>query len=189
MAKKTYEPKEYIWYLDVDNEDKIFKCVVTDTECITYEDDREHKHLKITNPVRKNNVLQIDTVTAIYGQQIPFQLENGVPYIKIGGSWQMSETNRQERIAQGIRVNKLSSWIEIGAGAVLSLALLAKYFLTGSMGQWWILCIMGVMLIFAGLSNLARLKNELNLLKEGEEELAREKEEAREAARKEAENG
>ncbi len=189
MAIKTYEPREYIWYLDIDNEDKIFKCVVTDTECITYEGDREHKHLKITNPVRKNKVLQIDTVTSIYGQQIPFQLENGIPYIKIGGSWQMSETNRRERIAQGIRVNKTSSWIEIGAGAALTLALVGKYFLTGDMGQWWILAAMGVMLVIAGCSNLARLKNELNLLNEGEKELAREKQEAREAARKRSENG
>ncbi len=189
MAKKTYEPKEYVWVLDIDNEDKIFKCLVTDTECITYEGDREHKHLKVMNPVRKNKVLQIDTVTSIYGQQIPFQLENGVPYIKIGNSWQMSETNRQERIAQGTRVNKLSSWIEIGAGAVMAGGLLAKYFLTGDMGQWWILSVMGVMLIFAGISNMGRLKNELDLLKEAEVELTREKEEAREAARKQAENG
>ncbi len=189
MAKKPWEPKEYIWILDIDNEDKIFKCLVKETECVTYEGDKEHKHLKITNPVRKNNVLQIDTVTSIYGRQIPFQLENGVPYIKIDGSWQMSETNRQDRIAQGIRVNTLSSWIQIGAGSLLTLVMLAKYFLTGDMGQWWILCVVGVMLAVSGLSNLARLKNELNILKEAEEELAREKQEAREAARKQAENG
>ncbi len=189
MAKKTYEPKEYVWILDMDNEDKIFKCVVKDNEVVTYEGDKEHKHLKITNPVRKNKVLQIDTVTSVYGQQIPFQLENGVPYLQIDGKWHMSETNRQERIQQGIRVNKLSSWIEIGAGAVIAVATMIPYFVNGTLSDYWILSIMGVMLIFAGVSNLGRLKNELALLQEGEAELAKEKEEAREEARKHVENG
>ncbi len=189
MGKKTYETKEYVWYLDIDNEDKIFKCVVTDTECITYEGEQERKHLKITNPVRKNKVLQIDTITSIYGQMIPFQLENGVPYIQINGSWQMSETNRQERIAQNIKVNKNSSFIEIGAGVALIGVMLVKYFLTGDMGKWWFLSVMGAMLVIAGCSNLARLKTEMGMMKEAEAELAREKEEARAAARKQAENG
>ncbi len=189
MANKTYAPKEYVWYLDIDNEDKIFKCLVTDTECITYEGDKEHKHLKITNPVRKNRVLQIDTVTSVYGQILPFQLENGVPYIKIDGSWKMSETNRQERIAQNIRVNRISSFLLIGAGIAVTLVMLAKHYLTGDVGKWWFLSIMGAMLIISGCSNLVRLKKELEILEEAEAEMALEKEEARAAARKPSENG
>ncbi len=189
MAKKTYEPKEYVWILDLDNEDKIFKAVVKDDEVVTYEGEKEHKHLKIMNPVRRNKVLQIDTVTSVYGRQMPFQLENGVPYLQIDGTWHMSETNRQERIQQGIRVNKLSSFIEIGAGVVLGLVTLIPYFIDGSLSDWWILSVMGVLLIFTGCSNLARLKNELEILKQGEIEQAMEKEEAREEARKQAENG
>ena len=43
--EKTFEPKEHIWYLEVDGEEKIFKCLVTETECITFLGDVEHKHL------------------------------------------------------------------------------------------------------------------------------------------------
>ncbi len=174
---KTFEPKEHIWYLEVDGEEKIFKCLVTETECVTYEGDTERKHLKIMNPVRKDKVLQIDTITSIYGQQIPFQLENGVPYIKWDGGWKMSETNRQDRIAQGIRVNKLSAWIMISAGILCCAATAILYFILGAsnMGQWWLLAFGGVAVLMTGCMNLSRLRVELEALKEAEEEEAKEK--------------
>ena len=175
--EKAFEPKEHIWYLEVDGEERIFKCLVTETECITFLGDVEHKHLKITNPVRKDKVLQIDTVTSIYGQQIPFQLENGVPYIKWDGGWKMSETNRQDRIAQGIRVNRLSSWIMISAGLICCVVTAVLYLIlgTGQMGRWWLLAFGGVAIFMTGCMNLSRLKVELDALKEAEEMEANEK--------------
>ncbi len=176
---KHYEPKEYVWNLMWDGEDKVFKVLVTDTECITYEGDKEHKHLKIMNPVRKNKVLQIDTVTSVYGKQVPFQLENGVPYIKLDDVWKMSDTNRADRIAQGARVNKLSAGIEIGAGIVICAVMAIMYLLGMDLGQWWILIPMGVMLIVGGFSMLSRLKAEMEAIATAEREEA----EARAAAR------
>ena len=175
--EKTFEPKEHIWYLEVDGEEKIFKCLVTETECITFLGLVDDKHLKITNPVRKDKVLQIDTVTSIYGQQIPFQLENGVPYIKWDGGWKMSETNRQDRIAQGIRVNRLSSWIMISAGLVCCVVTAILYLILGpgQMGRWWLLAFGGVAIFMTGCMNLSRLKVELDALKEAEEMEANEK--------------
>ncbi len=171
------EPKLHIWYLDVDGEEKVFKCQVTETECITYLGDEEHKHLKITNPVRKDKVLQIDTVTSIYGQQVEFQLENGVPYIKWDGGWKMSETNRQDRIAQGIHVNRLSAWIMISVGLLCCGATAVLYSILGSsnMGQWWLLAFGGVAVLMTGCMNLSRLKMELQALEETAEEEAKEK--------------
>lgn len=187
---KHYEPKEFIWNLLWEGEDRIFKVLVTDTECITFLGDQEHKHLKITNPVRKNKVLQIDTQTSIYGKIVPFQLENGVPYIQLDGVWKMSDTNREERIAQGKRVNTMTAWIEIGAGAALCAVLGICYYLGMNLDRWWILIPMGVMLIVGGFAGLSRLKTEMQAL----EAAAMEEEEARKAARtkakaaKEAEN-
>ena len=40
-------PKEYVWALEIEGEDHEFKCLVTEDEVITYEDGREHKHLKV----------------------------------------------------------------------------------------------------------------------------------------------
>ncbi len=172
---KTFEPKEHIWYLEVDGEEKIFKCLVTETECVTYEGDKEHKHLKIMNPVRKDKVLQIDTITSIYGQQIPFQLENGVPYIKWDGGWKMSETNRQDRIAQNIRVNRISAGMLIAGGALVILLSLLGILKSVSDGKDWMFTVIGGAMIIGGLSNLSRLKMEMQALKEAEEEEAKEK--------------
>ena len=40
-------PKQYVWELEVAGEDKTFSCVVSEDECVTYEDGVEHKHLKV----------------------------------------------------------------------------------------------------------------------------------------------
>ncbi len=169
MAKKTYEPKEHIWYLEVDGEEKVFKCLVTETECITYEGNREHKHLKVMNPVRKDRVLQIDTITTIYGQKIPFQLENGVPYINWDGGWKMSETNRQDRIAKTIQITKITSWMLIGGGVGITLL----GYLLGS--DSWVWYMGSGVLAISGCMSLANLKSQMNLLREAEEEEAKEK--------------
>ncbi len=170
---KTFEPKEHIWYLEVDGEEKIFKCLVTETECITYEGDTEHKHLKIMNPVRKDKVLQIDTITSIYGQQIPFQLENGVPYIKWDGGWKMSETNRQDRIKKSIQITKISSWMMIGGGAVI--ALLGAIFGSNTDSNSLVWYLGSGCMVIGGCANLANLKQQIDMLKEAEKEEAKEK--------------
>ena len=115
--------------------------------------------------------MQIDTVTSIFGRQVPFQLENGVPYIKWNGGWKMSETNRQDRIAQGIHVNRLSSWIMISAGLFLCAVTGILYLILGAgrMGRWWLLAFGGVAVFMTGCMNLSRLKVELDALKEAEE--------------------
>ena len=53
--------KEFIWKIDVDGETKEWKCVLEDTEVITYEEGTESGRLAITNPEVKQHVLQIDT--------------------------------------------------------------------------------------------------------------------------------
>lgn len=176
---KTIEPKEYVWTLDIDGEEKLWKCLVTQTECVTYEGDVERKHLKIMNPVRKEKVLQIDTITVVYGQQTPFQLENGIPYLKLDGHWKMSDTTRDDRFAKTIQIHKNRSMIESVLGAVLLIATLLRKWLTGDWGDWWMLMVLGLFFFASAGTRMVRLKNELSAMEEAaEEEAAQEPPEA-----------
>ena len=173
--------KEFVWELEIDNDYKIFKCVVGEKEVTTYEGDVERKHLKITNPVKKIGVLQIDTETRVYGDMVPFRMENDTPYLLLEGKWIMSDTTRDERMEKAVATYRRNSFIEIVAGAVMLLACLVIYLVNGTVGSSSILSIIGIMLVFAGVSTMIRLKQELDGLIEIEKEKAAEK-----AAKKEA---
>ena len=75
--------KEYIWTLDVDNDIHEYKVLLCEDECITYEDGVECKRLKIMNKTQMQGVLQIDCQTKVFDEITDFQLENGIPYIKL----------------------------------------------------------------------------------------------------------
>lgn len=167
--------KEFVWELEIDKDFKIYKCVVTDTEVITYEGDVEKKHLKITNPVKKIGVLQIDTQTRIYGDLVPFRMENDTPYLLLEGSWIMSDTTRDERMEKAVATHRRNSIMETIVGAMMLLTSLVIYLVKGSLGSLSILAIIGVMIAFAGISTMIRLKQELEGLIEIEKEKAAEK--------------
>lgn len=167
--------KEFVWELEIDNDYKIFKCVVGDKEVVTYEGDVEKKHLKITNPVKKIGVLQIDTQTKVYGDLIPFRMENDTPYLLIEGSWIMSDTTRDERLEKAVNTHRRNSIMEIGVGAAMLLISLVIYLVNGALSSLSILSIIGVMVLFAGVSTMVRLKQELSALVEAEKEKAAEK--------------
>lgn len=173
--KKAIEPKEFVWTLDIDGEEKIWKCLVTETECVTFEGDVERKHLKVMNPVRKEKVLQIDTVTVVYGQKTPFQLENGIPYIKIDGHWKMSDTTHEDRIEQAVHIHQKHSKFEFFAGIAFFAVAIIKKLATGDLGDWWMLNVFGVFCFLSAIMRMVRLRNELTALKEAAEEEAAEK--------------
>lgn len=161
-------PKEYVWELEVDGEDKLYKVVVDEDMCTTYLDDQELKHLKVMDKTCKVGVLQIDTVTSINGQMIPFQLERYIPYIQLDGKWKMSDTTRQDRIEEGVAIHRRNSLIEAVVGSVLLLISLVWYLLAGKGSDWWMFCVFGIFIIFSGLTRMVRLRNELTALKEAE---------------------
>lgn len=169
-------PKEYVWTLDIEGEEKIYKCLVTETEVITYEGDVEHKHLKITDPTCMEGVLQIDTKTKIYGEMIDFQLERFIPYIRLEGHWTMSETTEKDRMEEQIAIYKKQSKQETIAGIGCILVALGKQLITGDIGDWWILTVFGIFFISSALYRMVRLRNEINAIKEAEAEAAAEKE-------------
>lgn len=178
--------KEYVWELEIDDDYKIFKCVVTDTEVITYEGNKEYKHLKITNPVKKIGVLQLDTETKVYGEMVPIRVEKEIPYLLVDGRWIMSDTTRDERLEKGIMTYRRNGIVEISAGVAMLISCLVLYLVQGSVGTMSLMIALGFMCVFAGVSTLIRLKQELDALVEAEKEKAADREAKRAAKALEA---
>ncbi len=156
--------KEYIWPLEVDDEIVFWKCVVHENECVTYQNDKECKHLKITNPTKKRGVLQIDTVTRVFDEVLPFQLENGVPYLKVEGKWTVSETTRKERLDKTIRMHKRNSYVQILVGILC----IVCYFLLSpiypGVQRLWSFILFGALLCAAGIMTLINVQNQLETM-------------------------
>ena len=158
--------KMYVWELEVEDRLVEWKCFVGENECVTYEGDRECKHLKIMDKTQMEGLLQIDCETRVWDQIVPFQLENGIPYIKIEDEegkkkWVMSDTTREERLQTQIRSVKKQAYMMIGLGVVLLLIALAQYLIFGTMGEWPIAPVLACMCFAACAMNLVRLRNEL----------------------------
>lgn len=170
MAKK-HKPivnKMYEWNLEVDGKLVSWKCFVGEDECITYEGDRECKRLKIVDKTQAPGVLQIDCETRVWDDIVPFQLEDGIPYIKILNEegkqkWIFSDTTKEDQLQAQIRKVKLEAYLSMGAGLILMLVTLYQY-LTNSLGEWPIAPMMALLCFVAGGMNLVRLNNELKAL-------------------------
>lgn len=169
---KPIEPKEFVWNLDIDGQEKVWKCLVTEKECVTFEGDVECKHLKVMNPVRQEKILQIDTVTTVYGKQTPFQLENGIPYIQIDGKWKMSQTTQADRLEATVKMHQRNSKMEFFAGLAFFAVVVGKKLITGEVGDWWMLTAFGVFLWTSAIMRMIRLRNELMVMREEAEEEA-----------------
>ena len=170
--RKTREkpelPKEYVWELEINGEDHTYSCIVTEEMVTTFEDGVEKKHLKVMNPECKQGVLQIDTVTSLFGEPMSFQLERFLPYIKLEDGWTSSDTTKKDRLDATIATYKKNSRAEIICGAVCIAATLIKGVITGGIGDWYMLNVFGIFFIFAGFSTRLRLKQELESMKEAE---------------------
>lgn len=169
---KPIEPKEFVWNLDIDGQEKVWKCLVTEKECVTFEGDVECKHLKVMNPVRQEKILQIDTITTVYGKQTPFQLENGIPYIQIDGKWKMSQTTQADRLEATVKMHQRNSKMEFFAGLAFFAVVVGKKLITGEVGDWWMLTAFGVFLWTSAIMRMIRLRNELMVMREEAEEEA-----------------
>lgn len=180
LFKKKYEKiecsNEHIFSLDYDGVIKQWKCVVLEDEVVTYEGEEEKKHLKIMNKERAPQVIQIDTVTSIYGELIPFQLENGFPFIKLQGEWVPSDTFTEARQAAAVKMYRRNAYLQIATGAVMLLALLLIWMIRGEMGDLWILSVFGIFMASSGGFTLVRVRNELMAIREAEAEAAAEAE-------------
>lgn len=171
MAKKK-EPivnKMYEWELEVDGQLVKWKCFVGENECITYEGDRECKRLKIMDKEQKEGLLQIDTQTRVWDEIVPFQLENGIPYIKLENDegerkWRMSDTTREDRLQHQIKKVKKEAYVSWACGIVFVIWCVVQFALTGSLGEWPVAPVFAGFCILTGFMNMIRLKNEMEAM-------------------------
>ena len=68
--------KEYIFTLEVDDEEVIWKCIVGENDCVTYEGDVECERFTLTTSERKPHVLQLDTKAKVYDDVLPLQVDD-----------------------------------------------------------------------------------------------------------------
>jgi len=164
-------PKEYVWALDIEGEDHEYKCLVTEDEVITYQDGVEHKHLKVMDHTCMEGVLQIDCETRLFDEMVGFQLERYIPYLKLGGGWTMSDTTRDDRMAEQVQIYKNQSKWEVIVGVAMMLVHLLIELFFPDFGEVWMLSVFGIFFIASAVYRMARLKNELDAIKEAREEL------------------
>ena len=169
-------PKEYVWALEINEEDHEFKCLVTEDEVITYEDGREHKHLKVVDHTCYEGVLQIDCETKIFGEMTPFQLERYIPYIKLD-RWIMSDTTREDRMAEQVQIYKKQSMWEAILGLISMLVHLVGQYIFPVLEEMWMLSIFGVLFMVSAAYRMVRVRNELQAIKEAREALEEEEKE------------
>jgi len=163
-------PKEYVWALEIDEVDHEFKCLVTEDEVITYEDGVEHKHLKVVDHTCEVGVLQIDCETKLFGEMVPFQLERYIPYIKLD-RWIMSDTTRDDRMAEQVQIYRNQSKWEVIIGIVMIALHLMIELLFPDFGEVWMFTVFGIFFIASAVYRMARLRNELTALEEAKAEL------------------
>lgn len=168
MAKKKelVVNKMYVWDIEVDGKDYEWKCFVGIDECITYGNGVELQRLKIENMVQKQGVLQIDSQVQVGDETVPFQLENGVPYIKLleddgERRWIKSDTTMEDNLQTRSRQVKRDAYAMIGLGVAFLLYTLIEYLVLGRVSDWNILYIMAIIFLMAAAMNLVRLRNEL----------------------------
>lgn len=146
--------KEYIWHLNTDNQSHCWKCVVTDTQCIFFEDDIQSGSLPIDDPTQKQGVLQIDKTISVFGQSLPFQLERGIPYLQVEGRWSMSETTQADRQKKALENQKLTGLVQSGLGLLIAVVyLIGSRFFPSWEANWFIL-VMALFFVFVGLSQV-----------------------------------
>lgn len=169
MAKKKQEMvvnKMYVWDIEVDGKDYEWKCFVGIDECITYGNGRELERMKIENMTQKQGVLQIDREVQVGDERVPFQLENGVPYIKLleddgERRWIKSDTTIQDAITIRSRQVKKEAYTMAVVGIAILLYCLVEYFVQGQLSEWNFFPMIAAIMLIAAAMNLVRLRNEL----------------------------
>lgn len=175
MARKPKERKvpivnkEYIWELEADGQIHEFKVFVGEDECITYADGVECKHLKIMDKRQIEGLLQIDCETRVLDEISPFQLENGIPYIKLEDEdgdlvWIMSDTTKEDRLQQKVKNLKKEAYGYAAVGGASALACVIQFLIEGTLGEWPILPVMSIFFFSGYGMQMVRLKNELEAM-------------------------
>ena len=176
LFKKKYETiecsSEHLFRIDFDGVIKVWKCVVGDSEVIAYENDVETARIPMETTQRAPQVLQIDTIVNVYGEELGFQLENGFPFLCLEGDWEPSDTFAEAKRNAAVKMYRRNSFQQIGLGCVLLVALLLIWIVKKDVGDMWILSVFGIFFISSGAYTLVRVRNELQAIRDAEAEEA-----------------
>ena len=175
MARKPKERKEpiinkeYIWELEVDDVIHEFKVFVGEDECITYADGVECKHLKIMDKTQMYGVLQIDCQTRVLDEVTDFQLENGIPYIKLEDEdgkrkWVKSDTTKEDELQDKIRKVKREAYGYIIIGLIFLAISIGQKLITGKFDDVFMMPMLGIFSFTCFGMQMIRLKNELTAM-------------------------
>lgn len=168
MAKKKelIVNKMYTWDIEVDGKDYEWKCFVGIDECITYGNGVELERFKIENMTQRQGILQIDGEALVGDEKVPFQLENGVPYIKLleddgERRWIKSDSYIDEMVSTRSRQVKREAYIMGAAAMAMLLYSLGEFIVLGHLNEWNFCPMIAALLIIACGMNLAKLRNEV----------------------------
>lgn len=180
LIKKKYETIEcsnnHVFSIEYDGVIKKWNCVVLENEVVCYERSKETARIPIENKEVAPHVIQVDTVVNIYGEEIPFQLENAIPFISLEDEWVPSDTFTEAKRNAAIKMHKRASKKEVIAGCLMLVAMFVLWAVTGSLDDWWLLSVFGIFMMSSAAYRMVRLRNELMALKEAEDEAAAEAE-------------
>ena len=151
----------FIWSMEVDGKEHIWKCEVTDTECIFFEEEIESGRIAIVNPEKKQGILQIDDKVTVFGRKCPFQLENGVPYVKIEDRWVMSDTTMKARHQKMVYNQKVTGLVQIVVSAVIAVVYFVICRFVEGMSENWFVLIMASFFAIVGVAQFFTARKEL----------------------------
>lgn len=176
LFKQKYETiecsNEHIFCLSFEDTTRVLKCVVGEDEVVIYEDGVETTRLPITEKTVAPHVLQIDTVATIYGEEIPFQLENNIPFINLQGEWVSSDTFDDAKVQAKVKMYQRQSMMQVGVGCGIFAVVLAVKLFKGSIGQLWMMNIIGILFLASAGMTMVRVRNELKAMAQFEEDFA-----------------
>lgn len=145
--------KEFIWGSD-------FKVQLDEGVCTTYENGVMTNRLPFDTA---KGGLQLDEVIEVRGRRVPFQLENGVPYLQLDGKWVASDTTIAERKLGLLESEKRSSMMLAFIGVFLiAVAGVMSLVRPAGVRYWLIAGLVGAALIVNGIIQYNSVKKKLN---------------------------
>jgi hypothetical protein len=155
--------KEYIFTMNFDDGDyqKKWKCVVSEDKCVTYAEDEKCETFKLDTTERKPHVIQLDTMAKVFDEVLPLQVENGIPFLKMDGTWECSDTTDEDRLMANVSKYKKEAYFYALLGICMIVFQLVDWAWLKFSGEMPMFIVLGVFSISCGLINMVRLKNEL----------------------------
>ena len=158
--------KEYIFTMAFDDGDyqKEWKCVVYEDKCVTYAEGVECQTFQLATTERMPRVIQLDTEAKVFDEVLPLQIENGIPFLKMDGRWECSDTTDEDRLqANIIKYKKESAFFAMLGIAMITFQLVDWCFLKFS-GDMPMFIVLGIFSISCGGITMVRLNNEMKAI-------------------------